>query len=189
MGPGDQEREDAMDDLTTREDRPGPGGSRRGFLRSALAIIAALVSLLLGIPLLVALIAPTYRRQPSPYARVGTTDKLPTEQPVNMMFHFQTMDTFLRQTQTHEVWVIKHSDNALTVFSPICPHLGCHYDWVASAREFVCPCHNSIFSITGQVLGGPAPRPLDTLPYRVEDGVLYVKWEVFQSGIPEKRLV
>jgi menaquinol-cytochrome c reductase iron-sulfur subunit len=152
-------------------------------------MVSAIISLLLGIPFVVALIAPTYRKRQSPYARVGEVGPLPQEQPVGLRFQFQSTDAFLAQRETHEVWVVKHSDNDLTVFSPICTHLGCHYDWVASTHEFICPCHNSFFSITGKVLAGPAPRPLDTLPYRIESGVLYVKWERFQAGIPEKILV
>ena len=162
---------------------------RRGFLRLATGIMSAIIGLLLGIPFVVALVAPTYRRSPSPYARVGEVGPLPREQPVSLRFQIQGTDAFLRQTVTQEVWVVKHSDSDLTLFSPICTHLGCHYDWVASAGEFVCPCHNSYFSITGQVLAGPAPRPLDTLPSRIENGILYVKWERFQAGVPEKTLV
>ncbi len=165
------------------------GLHRRGFLRLATGIISAIIGLLLGIPFVAALIAPTYRKLQSPYARVGEVGSLPMEQPVNLRFRFESTDAFLKQTETHEAWVIKHSDSDLTVYSPICTHLGCHYDWVASTHEFVCPCHNSFFSITGKVLTGPAPRPLDTLPYRIESGVLYVKWERYQAGVPEKILV
>lgn len=163
--------------------------SRRGFLRLATAILSAIISLLLGIPFVVALIAPSYRRSPSLYARAGEVGSLPKEQPVNLRFQLRGVDAFIRQTVTQEVWVVKHSDSDVTVFSPICTHLGCHYDWVASANEFVCPCHSSYFSITGQVLAGPAPRPLDTLPSRIENGVLYVKWERFQAGVPERIVV
>lgn len=169
--------------------RRKPRASRRGFLRLATGIVSAIVSLLLGIPFVVALIASTYRKGRSPYARAGEVGLLPKEQPVGLRFQFQSTDAFLRQTEAHEAWVVKHSDSDLTVFSPICTHLGCHYDWVASANEFICPCHNSVFSITGKVIAGPAPRPLDTLPYRIENGILYVKWERFQAGIPEKIVV
>jgi len=163
--------------------------SRRGFLRLAMAMMSAIFGLLLGIPFLVALIAPTYRRSQSPYVRVGEVTSLPKEQPINLRFQIQGMDAFLRQTVMREVWVVRHSDTDVTVFSPICTHLGCHYDWLALANEFVCPCHDSYFSITGHVLAGPAPRPLDTFPYRIENGVLYVKWERFQAGVPEKIVV
>jgi menaquinol-cytochrome c reductase iron-sulfur subunit len=178
-----------MDDLNTSYDRRKPRVWRRGFLRLATGTISAILGLLLGIPFVVALIAPTYRKSQSPYARVGEVGPLPQEQPVSLRFQFQSTDAFLKETENHEAWVVKHSDSDLTVFSPICTHLGCHYDWVASRQEFVCPCHNSFFSITGKVLAGPSPRSLDTLPYRIESGVLYVKWERYQAGVPEKILV
>jgi Rieske Fe-S protein len=43
-----------------------------------------------------------------------------------------------------------------------------------------------MFAPDGKVLYGPAPRPLDTLPYKVESGVLFVRYERFQVGTPEK---
>jgi menaquinol-cytochrome c reductase iron-sulfur subunit len=57
------------------------------------------------------------------------------------------------------------------------------------AYEFACPCHGSIYSIAGKVLGGPAPRPLDTLPMKLEKGELFEEWEMFRVGIPRKILV
>ncbi len=39
---------------------------------------------------------------------------------------------------------------------------------------------------TGKVIGGPAPRPLDTLPYKIENGELYVQWKLYKAGIPQK---
>jgi Rieske Fe-S protein len=36
------------------------------------------------------------------------------------------------------------------------------------------------------VLGGPPPRPLDTLPVKVEDGVLYAEYQDFRLGVPDK---
>ena len=55
-----------------------------------------------------------------------------------------------------------------------CTHLGCTVPWSADKRRFVCPCHASTFDITGQVLAPPAPRPLDLLPVRIENGIVKV---------------
>jgi menaquinol-cytochrome c reductase iron-sulfur subunit len=74
----------------------------------------------------------------------------------------------------------------LRVFSPLCPHLGCGYRWEGTERKFKCPCHGSVYAITGEVLAGPAPRPLDTLPTKVENGRLLVIYEEFKAGLPAK---
>ena len=55
-----------------------------------------------------------------------------------------------------------------------CTHLGCTVPWSAAEKRFVCPCHASTFAITGEVSGPPAPRPLDLLPVRIENGIVKV---------------
>src|SRR6266540_1445115 len=39
---------------------------------------------------------------------------------------------------------------------------------------------------TGAVLAGPPPRPLDTLEWKVEDGMLYCAYQDFRVGIAQK---
>jgi menaquinol-cytochrome c reductase iron-sulfur subunit len=40
-----------------------------------------------------------------------------------------------------------------------------------------------VFDISGRVVGGPAPRPLDALPSKVENGRLLVVYKEFKSGV------
>lgn len=42
-----------------------------------------------------------------------------------------------------------------------CTHLGCTVN--ATSKGFTCPCHGSVFSTRGNVIKGPADRPLKTL--------------------------
>jgi cytochrome b6-f complex iron-sulfur subunit len=58
--------------------------------------------------------------------------------------------------------------------SRICTHLGCSVPWDEEKKKFVCPCHGSTFNMTGEVLTAPAPRPLDTYPVRIENGIVKV---------------
>lgn len=56
-----------------------------------------------------------------------------------------------------------------------CVHLGCTVPWNAAAGKFMCPCHASIYEITGQNIAGPAPRPLDMMAITIDaDGTVLV---------------
>lgn len=64
-----------------------------------------------------------------------------------------------------------------------CPHLGCTVPWkpddpsedsIAGKGRFNCPCHGSIYDRYGEIIRGPAPRPLDLFPVEVKDGKVLV---------------
>ncbi len=44
--------------------------------------------------------------------------------------------------------------------SATCTHMGCVVHWNSFERCWDCPCHGSQFAVDGQVLNGPAVRPL-----------------------------
>ncbi len=160
--------------------------SRRGFLAKATGVLILFVGVIAGIPLIGEIVGPIYRQKKREWVKVTDITSLPVDQPVNPTFAMQVVQAYMRQTDLRKVWLIKHSDNTVTVFSPICPHLGCHYHWNPQTQHFECPCHGSVYTLDGRVIGGPAPRPLDTLPEKIEGGILYVQWEEFQVGVPQK---
>jgi cytochrome b6-f complex iron-sulfur subunit len=61
-----------------------------------------------------------------------------------------------------------------------CPHLGCTVPWKENdppegqdvghfdKGRFNCPCHGSIYDRYGQIIRGPAPRPMDRFPVTIE---------------------
>jgi len=55
-----------------------------------------------------------------------------------------------------------------------CTHKGCVVGFNATADEWQCPCHGSRYRPDGQLVQGPAPRPLSAAPVHVEDGVLVI---------------
>jgi len=53
---------------------------------------------------------------------------------------------------------VVRQESTFHVISAVCTHLGCTVQW--RGEEFDCPCHGSRFRPDGNVIGGPAPRPL-----------------------------
>ncbi len=51
-------------------------------------------------------------------------------------------------------------DGSLKLMSAKCTHMGCTVTWNPSEGTFDCPCHGSRFGPTGEVVNGPAARPL-----------------------------
>ena len=59
------------------------------------------------------------------------------------------------------LYLSRLEDGGFLAISKKCTHLGCAVPWVAERKQFECPCHASIFDITGDVIKAPAPRALD----------------------------
>ncbi|MFQ5613660.1 MAG: ubiquinol-cytochrome c reductase iron-sulfur subunit [Anaerolineae bacterium] len=55
-----------------------------------------------------------------------------------------------------------------------CTHLGCAVPWDEELGKFNCPCHSSLFNKKGEVLSGPAPRPLDYFPAEIVGDEVFV---------------
>lgn len=62
--------------------------------------------------------------------------------------------------------IIKKNEG-IKVFSISCTHLGCVLN--VENDKFICPCHGSVFDLEGNVLQGPALKPLKQLEYKIEN--------------------
>ena len=165
------------------------GTARRTFLQVVIGVFSGLIGLALGIPFVAAILGSARRAGKLSFSDVGALDALPVGQPVDLTFAALTTDAFIRRESMHHIWAVRTSASAATVFSPICPHLGCSYDWDPRTARFMCPCHGSVYTLDGRVVAGPAPRPLDTLPVEIREGRLFVAWEQFKPGIPQKVII
>ncbi len=56
--------------------------------------------------------------------------------------------------------VYRDDAGTLHELSARCTHLGCIVNWNSAERSWDCPCHGSRFAANGDVIEGPAVRPL-----------------------------
>jgi glycine/D-amino acid oxidase-like deaminating enzyme/nitrite reductase/ring-hydroxylating ferredoxin subunit len=57
----------------------------------------------------------------------------------------------------------KNEDGELHIVDTTCTHMGCELEWNSGDRTWDCPCHGSRFSFKGEVMEGPAEKPLERL--------------------------
>jgi nucleotide-binding universal stress UspA family protein len=62
-----------------------------------------------------------------------------------------------------KIAVYVDQDGEQHFMSARCTHMGCTVAWNPGEGTFDCPCHGSRFSNTGEVVNGPATRPLPPL--------------------------
>lgn len=164
----------------------GHSDSRRSFLGWMIGGMSAAIGLVYSVPLLTYLVKPSLAKNEEPFSEVGSIDALMPMTPESFTFQSVAKVGFEETKVERDVWIVKYDDGTINVFSPVCPHLGCGYHWDADKKLFVCPCHLSMFDIHGKVVGGPAPRSLDSLQYKLEGGRLYARFEKFRLGVAEK---
>jgi menaquinol-cytochrome c reductase iron-sulfur subunit len=153
---------------------PIEGVTRRSFYVGAIYGLGAAILAALGLPAAIYLLFPPKIHKADPWVQIGLLSSLAVNTPTEMTFRRNRVDGWKVTSEKTTAWVVKRSDNSVTAFGPQCTHLGCAYHWEDSKSEFICPCHNSQFSIDGKVIGGPAPRPLDRYETRIDGGKLLV---------------
>ncbi len=88
------------------------------------------------------------------------------------------VDDFPPGSVTHIIngrfYVTRFPDGGFLALYQKCTHLGCAVPWDQTAGKFICPCHNSEFDDSGNVLNPPAPRPLDLFALSITDGQVMV---------------
>lgn len=72
-----------------------------------------------------------------------------------------------------EVFVVAGGPGTLAVLSSQCTHQGCPVEWAGG--RFSCPCHGSAFDREGNVMNGPATKPLARPQAVLEGETVWVK--------------
>ncbi len=64
--------------------------------------------------------------------------------------------------------VIRTPEGELKAFSAVCTHLDCTVQYRPGQRHIHCACHNGKYDLSGKVISGPPPRPLEEFKVFVE---------------------
>ena len=164
----------------------GSAGTRRRFFEWVIKASAGFIGVSLAVPLVGYLISPAFKRRALTWVDVGASDELATGVPKQLEYVATLQDGYHETKTQKAVWAVKQANGDVTVFSPMCTHLGCGYHWDGGSQQFKCPCHGSVFDVSGRVVGGPAPRPLDALPSKVDKGRLLVTYKEYKSGVAKQ---
>jgi cytochrome b6-f complex iron-sulfur subunit len=64
--------------------------------------------------------------------------------------------------------IINRPDTGYVALSRVCTHLGCLVDYQKDKKRLLCPCHAGTYDLSGNVISGPPPKPLQQFPIRIE---------------------
>lgn len=177
-----------------------PPPDRRNFLSAVAAVVAggvvAVTPLLAGIAFF---LDPLLRKRPTMqgatadgFLPVAMLTELPDDgTPLRFALSADQIDAWnLFKDQTIGTVYLRKIEGQVIAFNDTCPHLGCKVDFKPADRIFYCPCHASAFSLDGEKTNQIPPRNMDRLETRVdEENRIWVRYENFQRGIAEKKVV
>jgi menaquinol-cytochrome c reductase iron-sulfur subunit len=158
--------------------------NRRDFIRGATVVVGGFIAAVLGIPSILYLIDPALRASAKEaWVLIGKLQDIPVGVPQPFSFTNVQVNGWERTAASHGGYVLRKSEDPqdLLILNSKCTHLACTVNWSEGDQVYLCPCHDAKFDKQGEVLDGPAPRPLDHFTeFRVtEDGILEI---YFQEG-------
>jgi len=162
---------------------------RRGFLKVATCAVGGGLGLVVATPVLRLVTAPagaTTVTTPKDPIDVGALDRVKVGAPwrkVDVIAPIVTDAwTTARDVVLGAAWVRRPDEQKVEALSATCQHLGCAVGWDDGGKSFLCPCHNSRWSDSGELVPGtgPAKRALDPLPVEVKDGRLRLTWVAYK---------
>lgn len=151
--------------------------SRRDFIKATTTAVGGLIGLATALPVIGYIFSPAIRESKAiNWIDLGPLEKYPIGITPSIFEFTQTnVNGWERTSVSYGVYVVRKDGNTVQVFSNVCTHLGCRVTWHPDIQHYVSPCHDGHFNLTGQVISGPPPRPLDEFTTKIENGNLFIK--------------
>lgn len=90
------------------------------------------------------------------FLRYESPTTMATQFPLGNAASLPQLPAYLENAQ---VW-LRQDEDGYSAIDAVCTHLGCIVRLQPSGEEYRSPCHDSRFDLIGEVLQGPAVRPL-----------------------------
>jgi menaquinol-cytochrome c reductase iron-sulfur subunit len=150
------------------------GGPRRSFFPLLINVLGAAMASVVAFPAAAYLLLKPKSGESEDLVEIADVAQLRPGEPEEVVYFRTRVDGWKRVREKATAWVVKKDEESVTAFAPQCTHLGCAFHWESDHQSFVCPCHSSAFGLDGEVLAGPAPRPLDRYASRIDRGRLLI---------------
>jgi menaquinol-cytochrome c reductase iron-sulfur subunit len=144
--------------------------SRQEFLKALGLALSALIGVAVAIPGLGFFVNYFFLPKREGWVKVGPVEKFKTGETVNVVFENPGSLKWDGVTARNSAWLRRDADDKFLAFAINCTHLGCPVRWETGAKLFLCPCHGGVYDSSGDVAGGPPPRPLHRYPVRIANG-------------------
>jgi cytochrome b6-f complex iron-sulfur subunit len=142
--------------------KPGDPGTRREFLADVTMLVTVLGAFVVAAAHGVRFLLPKLKKPRQVSLMVGKVADVPPGESLEI------------ENLLGNRVIIVHTSSGFNAFSAVCTHLGCFVRWEKEQGHFLCPCHQGLFDINGQVIGGPPPRPLESYAVKAENERLFV---------------
>lgn len=148
--------------------------SKRNFLKLGVIAANALVTFLLGVPVLGYVLGPLFTKRQTQWVEAAPLSEFTPGEPAPKRIRFVDKSGYRETQRAKNVWVLVEGPEIIAYASE-CPHVGCNVVWKPDDAMFLCPCHGGKFDKNGTVLDGPPPRPLTRLATKLENGKVFIE--------------
>jgi Rieske Fe-S protein len=168
--------------------------NRRTFFKKGLAVsvacVAALVPIVTGVTVL---LAPLRRRfkDNGLLIRIAPLAALPADGvPRKFTVVSDRTDGWNKylDVPVGAIYLRRTGPQAIEALNVVCPHAGGFIDYHAESQCFICPLHDSQFTLDGSIRKprSPSPRAMDSLPVEIRGQEIWVRFENFRTGVAQK---
>jgi cytochrome b6-f complex iron-sulfur subunit len=133
--------------------------NRRGFFHACFALMTGIAAFIVAFPIF------SFFRLPK---------RLHTEKVIKVPLASLSVDQALFFQRQGVQIVLLYTNRKPKVFNAACTHLGCLVKWDPNEHIFHCPCHGAMFDDKGQVLRGPANKPLAKIKFEIKNNDIVI---------------